>query len=296
MKPSPTFLAAGCLLLACAGCGPGGKIAAVVNGQVITEKDLESRIARLRALPNRSPQSDDHQRVLEDLVTETVLVQEAQRRRLDRDSEVQRLLAEARRQILVGRFLETLAKENPVEATSEEVGQFYQQHSDRFTEPEMLRASHILVKTEEEAKKGLNRLKSGEPFAKVAEELSIDPTRVRGGDIGFFSPGQVIPEFEEQCRRLKAGQLSGIVKTSFGYHLILLTDHRPARQRPLEEVEDQIKKQLTAQRQQRQVAEKVQQVRSKAQVQIREPVSLASSVLNPPQPSSAPNSTPYSGD
>lgn len=285
------FLVSGIWLLTLSGCGQGGKIAAVVNGQVIMEKELENRISRIREATSRPGQPVDRQRILEEMITEQVVLQEAQRRRLDREFEVQRLLAEARRQILVGRFLEILAKEKAVEVTPEEVRQFYESQTGRFTEPESFRASHILVKTEEQAKKALNRLKGGEPFAKVAEELSIDPTRVRGGDIGPFSPGQVIPEFEEQCRHLKPGQLSGIVKTSFGFHVILLTDHRAARQRPLEDVQDQIRKQLTLQHQQRQVGEAVQQLRAKAQVQIREPVSLTSSVLNPPASNPSPSSS-----
>lgn len=252
------------------GCGSGGKVAAVVNGQIITERDVIQRMTRLNP-QYRAALGNDHKRLLEEMVMETVLLQEARRRGLEHDPEVDRLVKEARRQVLLGRLLEVVRQSKQVQVPDEDVKKIYEANKASFMEPETFRASHILLKDEETAKKALERLKAGESFAKVAEELSTDPsTKSKGGDIGYFTKGQLIPEFEKACESLKASELSGIIKTQLGYHIIQLTEKKAPHQRPLEEVQDQIRRQLAAQQQQRQVESFVQQLRTKAQVQIKE--------------------------
>ena len=250
------------------GCGKSTTIAAMVNGQVITEQEVDDRMSRLSP-SHRGAIDNDRKRLLEEMVMETVLVQEARRRNLDGDAEVVRLLKEARKQVLLGRLFEVLRQGESVDVTDQEVAQSYQANQKAFSEPESWRASHILVETEEAAKKALERIKGGEPFAKVASEVSTDPTKAKGGDIGFFAKGQLIPEFEAACMGMKPGQMSGVVKSALGYHIILLTEHRAPRVRPVEEVKDQIRRQLLNQRQQGKLEATIQQLRSKAQVQIR---------------------------
>ena len=276
------------------GCGSQGKVAAVVNGQVITEQELDFRMARLNP-SYRAALGNDRRRLLEEMVMESVLLQEARRRQLDRDGEVQRLMKEAQRQILLGRLLEILRESQPVQVTEQEIAQAYQENTKSFLEPETFRASHILVANEEGAKKALEKVKGGQPFAKAAEELSMDTTKTRGGDVGVFTKGQLIPEFEAACAVLQPGQLSGVVKTPLGYHVILLTEHKVERQRPLEEVKEQIRSKLAAQRQQRLVESTVQQLRAKAQVRYHLPVgpvqesASPAGASGPAQPAAAPS-------
>jgi len=275
------------LALSVVGCGAGSKIAATVNGRVITEQDVQMRMANLSAQARKALQNDP-KRLLEEMITEALLLQEARRRHLDRDTEVRRLLKEARRQILVGRLLEVMRAEQTVEITSEEIAQAYQANVARFTEPETFRASHILTEDEDAAKKALKRVKGGEEFAAVAQELSMDPTRARGGDIGFFRKGQLIPEFEEVAMKLKPGEMSGVVESSLGYHVILLTEHRASRQRPLEETREQIRVQLETQKKQRHVEETLQQLRADAKIDVK----VASSAPAPPEIPGAPLEVP----
>ena len=273
------------------GCGPSGKVAALVNGHVITVKDVEDRLASMNP-NNRAMFSENKSRLLDQMVMEAVLVQESKKRGLEQDREVHKLLKEAEHQILIGRLLDLYRKESKAQVTDEQIAQFYESNRSSFQQPESYRASHILVPDEETAKKALERVKAGEPFAKVAEEMSTDPSKSHGGDIGFFAKGQVIPEFEAVCAKLKPGELSEVVKTPLGYHVILLTEQKAARQKPLEEVKDQIRQGLEGQQGQRQVEGFVQQLRSKAQIKIREnfsapvPAAGKQTAASPQQPSS----------
>ncbi len=261
-KPSALSLL---LAVALSGCGQGSQIAAIVNGQPITTKELDGRMARLNPA-TRATLGNDKGRLLDEMVTEVILLQEARRRGLDRDPEVRELMKEAQRQILLGRLLEQVGKSQQAAVSDEEIARVYESNKEGMKEPESFRASHILVETEAQAKEALDRIKKGQPFAKVAAELSTDPTKTRGGDIGFFTKGQLIPEFEATCLKLSPGEMSGAVKTALGYHVILLTERRPARVRPLEEVKEQIGRKLASDQKQRSLQDFVQQLRAKAQI------------------------------
>ena len=90
----------------------------------------------------------------------------------------------------------------------------------------MVKASHILVKTEDKANWIYNELKKGKDFAKLAKEYSDCPSKRNGGDLGFFGKGQMVKEFEDAAFSLKEGETSKPVKTEFGYHLIKVTGRK----------------------------------------------------------------------
>ena len=90
--------------------------------------------------------------------------------------------------------------------------------------PEKIRCSHILVEKESTAREVVERLGKGEGFSKLAMQYSIDGTRKRGGDLGFFRRGQMVKEFEKAAFSLNKGEVSGIVKTQFGFHIIKRTE------------------------------------------------------------------------
>lgn len=89
-----------------------------------------------------------------------------------------------------------------------------------------VKASHILVKTEGEARKILEELKKGASFAKLAEQHSQCPSKKKGGDLGWFGRGKMVPEFEKAAFSLKKGETSDVVRTKFGYHIIRVNDTR----------------------------------------------------------------------
>lgn len=89
-----------------------------------------------------------------------------------------------------------------------------------------VKASHLLVKTEEEALKLKEEIAAGKEFAKVAQEVSLCPSGQNGGDLGYFTKGQMVKEFEDACFSMEVGEVSNPIKTQFGYHLIYLTDKK----------------------------------------------------------------------
>ncbi|HHV62209.1 MAG TPA: foldase [Firmicutes bacterium] len=147
-------------------------------------------------------------------------------------------------QIEVSLLLNALATKD-VTVTDEELLKYYNEHKADFKEPEQVRARHILVFDEKEAKGILAQLKSGADFAKMAKEKSKDPgTKDKGGDLGYFQRGTMDPEFEKAAFSLGVGQTSGIVKSAYGYHIIRVEARKPERQLAFDEVKGRIEKQV----------------------------------------------------
>lgn len=140
-----------------------------------------------------------------------------------------------------------------VKIGDKEVKAFYDTHPDIFKRPEEVRASHILVKLDSQAPKkdvvaakkkieaAQERLKSGEDFAKVAKDVSEGPSAKSGGDLGYFKRGQMVKPFEDAAFAMKTGQVSDIVRTRFGFHIIKVTDKKPASRVAFAKVSDKIK-------------------------------------------------------
>lgn len=167
-----------------------------------------------------------------------------------------------------------------IAVTPEEVKAFYDGNPDLFKTPEMVRASHILVAvaktaTEEEKAKALEKIKgiqkriqSGEDFAKVAREVSDCPSKEQGGDLNFFSKGQMVPAFENAAFSLKPGETSDIVETEFGYHIIKVTDKKAPGTIPLDEIKPRIEQHLKSEKMSQEVPKYVEAFKSKAQIKI----------------------------
>lgn len=141
--------------------------------------------------------------------------------------------------------------------TPEDARKFYDENRDKMKMPERVRASHVLIAvppgaSDEVKKQKLTQiesvqtlLKNGDKFSVVAGKYSEDPVSARnGGDLGFFSRGQMVPEFEAVAFSLKTNEVSEIVTTKFGYHILLITDHQPSGERTFDEVKSDIEKYL----------------------------------------------------
>jgi peptidyl-prolyl cis-trans isomerase C len=144
----------------------------------------------------------------------------------------------------------------PVEINDADALNYYKENEEDYNKPEEVRASHILIKvaqsaTEEEKaaakakiEKLLKELKGGADFATLARENSDCPSRVKGGDLGFFERGSMVKPFEDAAFGMQPGQMSDVVETQFGYHIIKITERKPAGQTPFEKVKADIIKTL----------------------------------------------------
>jgi peptidyl-prolyl cis-trans isomerase C len=145
--------------------------------------------------------------------------------------------------------------------TEADAKKFYDENPEHFNQPSQIKASHILcgkrgIKEDEypaeleKIEKAQARLDAGETFEDVAKDVSTCPSSAKGGDLGFFGKGQMDPAFEKAAFELEVGQTTGVVKTSFGYHIIKLTDKKDAEITPFEEAKEKITQFLTQQKQQ----------------------------------------------
>jgi peptidyl-prolyl cis-trans isomerase C len=180
---------------------------------------------------------------LEEIINDTLLYQEALRTGRDKDQDVQKVIEQARQKILIARLLKDRV-DDEIGITDEEVIEYYNNNENLYMTPEIMRVSHILVPKQEAAEAILSELMKGASFDELARAKSVDPTAQRGGDIGYFPKGQLMPKFEDACAQLEIGEISGVVKTKLGYHVIRLTDRRKPELRPLEQVEDDIRSRL----------------------------------------------------
>jgi peptidyl-prolyl cis-trans isomerase D len=164
-----------------------------------------------------------------------------------------------------------------IKVSDADIESFYKQNISQYQTPEEVRASHILLKTEgkdeEEVRKRaeevLGRAKAGEDFAALARQYSEDESNAgTGGDLNYFPRGAMVPEFEEVAFKLQPGEVSDLVKTAFGFHIIKVADHRQATTRPLEEVRSEIEEQLKWQQAQTQAEQQAKAI--EAQVKTAE--------------------------
>lgn len=161
------------------------------------------------------------------------------------------------RKLLIDKLID---KEIGRNIKEKEIKQYYEQNKTNFMQKAQIRASHILVPASEDAspeevkkaeKKAagiLKRLKKGGDFSELASENSSCPSKAKGGDLGFFSRGQMVPEFEKAAFNLKMNETSGVVKTSFGFHIIRKTGEKEEGQKKFEDVKEFIVQQLKSQK------------------------------------------------
>lgn len=256
-------------IAALAGCGNNDKrVLAKVDGDVITVKDFNDRIEKL---PKQYQDIIKNQKrnYLDDLIMEKLLYKKAIKANIDKDRETQDIIAEATKKIIIARLIEKDV-ENKVKVSDEEARKYYDEHSEEFMLPERWRASHILVDTPEEASAIKQKLGQGASFEDIAKEKSKDATAKIGGDVGYFSKGQLIPEFEEECYKLKVGEVGDVVKTQFGYHIIKLTDKKNPEVQEFSAVKDMIKRELIRNKKKELLEKMMTDAKSKAKIVVNE--------------------------
>ena len=226
---------------------------------VVPDADIDARVAQLR---QRFPSEDEFKKAL-----------------ASRNLTPDKVREELKKQLSIEKMIETEVTPK-VSVSDQDVKDFYDKNPQQFQQPESWRASHILImvpqgatdaqKKEARAKIDdvLKQAKAGGDFAELAKKYSQDGSAQAGGDLNFFSKGQMVKPFEDAVAALKVGELSGVVETQFGFHVIKLTEKRPARTVPLVEVNKQIGDYLMNRARQEKAQAFVESLKAKSKIEV----------------------------
>ncbi|ABZ83835.1 ppic-type ppiase domain protein, putative [Heliomicrobium modesticaldum Ice1] len=301
------LLLMGAALLSAAGCSSGGNVVASVNGETISRSDLDKRINRYKEELSRSGGADSKELManlerqeLEHMIDEMLFTQEAKKRNIEvSDGQVAAELAKEKQQFPSdAEFQEALkryrltedelsgiirtrlifnglydAVTSDIQISDADVEKYYRDNPDKFKQNRQVKASHILLKTEEEAKAIIAELERGADFAQLAVQKSTDSTAAQNkGDLGYFQAEDMVKEFSDAAFSMKKGETSRTpVKSNFGYHVIRVEDIKEARQQRFDEVKDQIRVDLGADRKQERFESWFADVKAQAKIERKLP-------------------------
>jgi peptidyl-prolyl cis-trans isomerase C len=245
--------------------GDGKRVVAVVGSESLTLEELNRMWEELPTQMKGSMRK-------EDLVNRWIDIQllwlEAKRKGIEKDKAFKRRLEEARRQIAAEELIRKEIVEKVV-VSEDEIRKYYEDNRSSFVEPERIRVRHIMTSTEEKAKEALEKLKAGGDFGQIARQYSEDPgSRDMGGDLGFIQRGELIKEFEDVAFKLGVGELSPVVRTQFGYHIIKVEEKVEQHQKGLEEVREEIRSRLLLEKQREAFDEMMKSLREKTKVKV----------------------------
>jgi peptidyl-prolyl cis-trans isomerase C len=271
-----------CAMLLCAPLGvsraqDSDPVVARVNGVDIHDSDVAFAEEEIGGNMPSIPPEQKRDYLVNYLVDVIVLSQTAEKQKLDDRPNVKHRLAFDRNRLLMEMLLQEAGKAALSEATEHQV---YDDAVKQVKNEEEVHARHILVPTEDEAKAILVQLKGGADFATLAKEKSKDPGAADGGDLGYFTKDQMVPEFAEVAFKLDKGQISDPVKTQFGWHIIKVEDKRVKPTPTFEQVKPQIENYVAHRAQ----AELVENLRKAATVERLDKPAAPSPALNPAAP------------
>ena len=216
------------------------EVLATVNGTPITAGDVAYAYTTLGEAVERVPPLQRNEMILSLLIDMQLMAGAADKAGMADSPEFAQRMTFVRTQALQEEFMRHLVEEN---VTEEAVAARYADEAGKLAPREQISASHILVEDEDKAKELITEIDGGADFAELAKENSKDPgSAANGGSLGFFSKGQMVPEFEAAAFALEPGQVTQEpVKSQFGWHIIRLDEKRELPVPPLEQVADQIR-------------------------------------------------------
>ncbi len=253
------------------------KVLAKVNGADITDTDLKAAMEDLGAtLPQELEGKARDSYVLDYLIDTRLVAKKAEDDKVAATEEFTKRMAFYKDKVLMEILLGKIAKEA---STEDNIKKTYDTAA-KAQKPEIeIRARHILLPTEEEAKAALARVKAGEDFAKVATELSKDPGS-EGGDLGYFTKERMVPEFSDAAFKMKVGDISQPVKSQFGWHVIKVEDSRTKPFPTLDAVKDQVSRYVVQKAQ----SEMILKLRDGAKIERMEEPAAAPTPAEPKKP------------
>ena len=238
------------------------QILAVAAGHEITEQELNSLIANYPAEQQMylsDPKAKDE--LLEQLIGFHLFSKLAEEQKIKESPEYKETLAKMENEL--ASHMAATGVMNKVTVDEAEVKSYFDTHASQFQSEIKVKASHILVESEEDAKRIKEEIMSGKAFEIAAEEYSTCPSKERGGDLGYFGKGQMVPEFEKAAFEGKVGELVGPVKTQFGYHLIWIADQKKEEAIEFSDIRGQLTAELLQQKKQEVYLKTVKELETK---------------------------------
>jgi len=253
-----TVLAAGCAI-GLLGCGkesgnaknPGPSVLKI-NEWSYSAAEMEKEIGQqLRQAPQMQPffaSKEGQKQFLDRVIRRELLAQEAEKRKMSETPEVAEQVANLRRELMIRALVQDEIG-NKLKVEEKDVEEYFKAHPDEFS-GDTVHLRHIVVQNEDEAKDIKARLTKNESFDDLAKKHSQDSaTAAKGGDLGFLSREQVLPEFARVAFSLKPGEVSDPVKTPFGFHVIKLMERKKGQPASLDQVKGQLQRRLIEERQ-----------------------------------------------
>ena len=246
---------------------------ATVNGESITKDDI-AQVMGPQASQFDKLDKNMKKRVLDTLVEKKLLIQNASKSGLENSDAYKKKLEIVKKELLLTTWMEEEAKKIEASIKDSDLKAFYDKNRDKFKEPAQLKARHILVKSEDEAKAIIKELEGAKDvnakFIELAKSKSTGPSGQNGGELGWFPLERMVPEFSSAADKLKKGEFTKTpVKTQFGYHVILLEDRKPAGVKSFDEVKPQIKAILNRKKFNDFIENKVKALKKDAKIEIK---------------------------
>jgi len=221
------------------------KVVATIGSEKITLKEVEEELNQFR-WPGSPSGAEAKKQALEQMVRERVLLKAAREANVKLTEQEEKRIEKMRQLFVIRKYVEEELKKKPI--TDEEVKVYYENNTGQFSTKEKRKISQILLKDQKQAEEILKKLKEGADFATLAKENSIDGSKEKGGDLGWVTREGLPKEVGDSAFSLAKGELSGIIKSSAGYHLVKVEDIKPAQTRPLETVSQEIRRRLEQER------------------------------------------------
>lgn len=220
------------------------KVLAVVAGNQITDRDIDAVITRYPQERRGAFENEQgRKQLLEQLISFELMNKFGKEIEIDKTQEYKDTIDNISKEVITSMAINKVLGD--ITVTDAEVQKYYDDNKEAFSEPATVSAKHILVSTEEEANKAKKEISNGEvSFEEAAKKYSTCPSNEQGGNLGSFSKGMMVPEFEEAAFTLEIGTVSEPVKTQFGYHLILVEGKNEASVKSFDEVKDSVLNQL----------------------------------------------------
>lgn len=247
---------------------------ATVNGEDVVDQDIAVLMRAMQGAKFEDLPADAKQKIVEQAVERKLLTAEANKSGVEKDKEYQEALKRIKGDLALEMWMKKIY--DGVKVDAKDVKDYYDKNADKFMQPATVKAKHVLVKSDEEAKEvikqmsGLSGQQLADKFAEVATAKSAGVSGQGGGDLGWFAANQMVKPFADAAFALKKGEMTKTpVQTQFGFHVILVEDTKASEKAGFDLVKAQIENGLKMEKFRVQVSEKAKNLRSKAKVTIK---------------------------